>query len=98
MHSKHFPWIREIGGLKPDEVVPTHIILHERQASKGSDVVTTRKNGTDRIRVIIWLGVDWRFVLANCDNLRMAHPTEQIGQLPLILEVQWLLLRANLII
>ena len=47
VHSEQFWWIPEIRGLKPDQVVPTHMILNEWQTRKGSNVVTVRQYGAN---------------------------------------------------
>ena len=85
-HSETFWGIPEVRGLKPDEVVPAHIILDEWQTSEGSNVVTVRKYWTNRDRVIIRLSVYRRFILPYCEDKVgvIVHQTEQVIQLPFI--------------
>ena len=87
VHSEHLWGIPEVWDLKLDQVVPTHIILDERQTRKGSNVVTARQYSTNGVRVIIRLRVDRRFVLPNCYNMGRVYQTEQVVELPLIVHV-----------
>ena len=98
VHSEYFWGIPEIRGLKPDEVVPTIIILDERQTREGSNVVTVRQYCSNIVRVITGFRVGGRLILPNCEDKRVLHPTEHVGQLSLIVHVKWLLLEANFVI
>ena len=89
VHSEHFWGFPEVWGLKLDQVVTAHIILHERQSRKGSNVVTARQYSTNVVRVIIRLRVDRRFVLPNCYNMSRVYQTEQVVELPLIVHAKW---------
>ena len=97
VHNEHFWGVSEVRGLKPNVVVPAHIILNERHTCKGCNMVTVRQYGTNRVGVIMRLRIGRRFVLPDCEDkhsgiVQPVHPTEQVSQLPLILHVKWLLL------
>ena len=87
VNSEHLWGIPEIWDLKPDVVVPAHMISDERQTRKGSNVVTVRQYSTNNGRVTTRHRVDWCFVLADCEDKAgvVVHPTPQVAQLPLIL-------------
>jgi hypothetical protein len=61
-------------------------------------VVTVRQYCTNRVGVITRFRVGGRLILPDCDDKRVLHPTEHVGQLSLIVHVKWLLLLTNLVI